>query len=124
MPKTIFEAPFEMQGFFYTDGEKGLFENSYGKVEALSNKGYVYRAPLLARVLGFLSPIDLFRGKVPNLENNLLPYDDLNLLGEFRNTSFQLDTFFLSAPGFRLFGNGALSFKDKKIGLTFLVSPF
>lgn len=124
MPKIIFEGPFEMQGFFYTDGEKGLFENSYGKVEALSNKGYVYRAPLLARVLGFLSPIDLFRGKVPNLENNLLPYDDLNLLGEFRNTSFQLDTFFLSAPGFRLFGNGALSFKDKKIGLTFLVSPF
>ncbi len=124
MPKTIFEGPFEMQGFFYTDGEKGLFENSYGKIEALSDKGYIYRAPLLARVLGFLSPIDLFRGKVPNLENNLLPYDDLNFLGEFRNTSLHLDTFFLSAPGFRLFGDGAISLKDKKIGLTFLVSPF
>jgi hypothetical protein len=31
------------------------------------------------RVLGFLSPIDLFRGKIPDLEKKLLPLDELTL---------------------------------------------
>ncbi|MEZ0343681.1 MAG: AsmA-like C-terminal domain-containing protein [Caldimicrobium sp.] len=124
MPKIIFEGPFEMQGFFYTDGEKALFENSFGKLDIVSHEGYIYRAPLIARVLGFLSPIDLFRGKIPNLENNLLPYEELNFHGEFKDTAIYLDTFFLSAPGFRMFGSGPISLKDKKVSLTFLVSPF
>ncbi len=124
MPRIIFEGPFRLQGFFYTDGEKTLLENSYGKIEVTSKNGYMYRAPLIARVLGFLSPIDLFRGKIPNLENNLLPYEEMDLLGEFRDTSFNLESFFLSASGFRMFGTGPISLKDKSLELTFLVSPF
>ncbi|BAU22714.1 hypothetical protein THC_0316 [Caldimicrobium thiodismutans] len=124
MPKIIFEGPFEMQGFFYTEGVKKFFENTYGKLEMRSKRGYIYRAPLLARVLGFLSPIDLFRGKIPNLEKNLLPYEEIDFTGDFKNSSLRVDTFFLSAPGFRLFGNGPVSLSDKKLSLTFLVSPF
>lgn len=124
MPKIIFEGPFAMHGFFYTDGEKTLFENTYGKLNIVSQEGYIYRAPLIARVLGFLSPVDLFRGKIPNLENNLLPYEELKFLGEFKDTTFYVDTYFFSAPGFRMFGRGPISLKDKKVNLTFLVSPF
>ncbi len=124
MPRIIFEGPYRAQGFFYSDGEKALFENIYGRIEVVSERGYIYRAPLLARILGFLSPIDLFRGKVPDLDKKLLPYEELNFNGEFRDLSFSVDTFFLSAPGFRLFGNGPISLKDKKVSLTVLVSPF
>ncbi|MFN3921432.1 MAG: AsmA-like C-terminal domain-containing protein, partial [Caldimicrobium sp.] len=124
MPKTILEGPFKMEGFFYSDWEKNFLENSYGNFEIKSPKGYLYRAPLIIKVLGFLSPIDLFRGKVPNLENNLLPYEEIDFKGEFSNSYFTIDTLFLSAPGFRLFGSGPISLKDKKVTLTFLVSPF
>lgn len=124
MPKTILEGPFKMEGFFYSDWEKEFMENTYGRIEISSSKGYLYRAPLIVRVLGFLSPIDLFRGKIPNLENNLLPYEEAYLKGEFTNSYFTMDTLFLSAPGFRLFGSGPISLKDKKVSLTFLVSPF
>ncbi len=124
MPKTILEGPFQMEGFFYTDWKKTFLENSYGRVSIKSPRGYLYRAPLIVRVLGFLSPIDLFRGKIPNLENNLLPYEEINLMGEFDNSKLNLDTLFLSAPGFRLFGSGPISLKDKGVSLTFLVSPF
>ncbi len=124
MPEIIFEGPFVAEGFFYSDGEKELLENSYGKLEVISKKGYIYRAPLLVRVLAFLSPIDLFRGKVPNLENNLLPYEEMNLKGEFKDSSFDVDTYFLSAPGFRLFANGPINWRNKKLSLTFLVSLF
>lgn len=124
MPPTIFEGPFKIQGFFYTDGSKGLFENSYGKLEIYSDRGYLYRAPLIARVLAFLSPIDLFRGKIPNLETNVLPYEEFSLRGEFYNSNFRVDTVFLSAPGFRLFGSGPVNLAKREVDLTFLVSPF
>ncbi|MFN4196734.1 MAG: AsmA-like C-terminal domain-containing protein, partial [Caldimicrobium sp.] len=124
MPKTILEGPFKIEGFFYSDWEKEFMENTYGQLQISSSRGYLYRAPLIVSVLGFLSPIDLFRGKIPNLENNLVPYDEVKLKGEFTNSNFVIDTLFLSAPGFRLFGSGPISLKDKKVSLTFLVSPF
>ena len=124
MPKVIFEGPFKAHGFFYFDGEKSLIEHSYGEVYATSHKGYMYRAPLLMRVLGFLSPIDLFRGKIPDLEKNLLPLDELTLALKASNSYLLVDEFFMSAQGFRLFSSGYANLKDKGLALTFLVSPF
>lgn len=124
MPRTIFEGPFKIQGFFYTDGKRGLLENTFGKLEIHSDRGYLYRAPLIARVLAFLSPIDLFRGKIPNLETNVLPYEEFILKGEFLDKIFRVDSIFFSAPGFRLFGNGPVQLQRQEVNLTFLVSPF
>ncbi len=124
MPKIILEGPFKTKGFFYTDGKKILLEETYGELEVISSRGYIYRAPLIAKVLGFLSPIDIFRGKVPNLENNLLEYEELKLIGYFENTSFKINEGFLSALGFRLFTSGSVSLLDRKTNLTFYISPF
>jgi hypothetical protein len=124
MPKVIFEGPFKAHGFFYFDGEKSLIEHSYGEVYATSHKGYMYRAPLLMRVLGFLSPIDLFRGKIPDLEKNLLPLDELTLVLKASNSYLLVDEFFMSAQGFRFFSSGYANLKDKGLSLTYLVSPF
>ncbi|MFZ8832008.1 MAG: AsmA-like C-terminal domain-containing protein [Thermodesulfobacteriaceae bacterium] len=124
MPKVIFEGPFKAHGFFYFDGEKSLIEHTYGELYATSHKGYMYRAPLLMRVLGFLSPIDLFRGKIPDLEKNLLPLDELTLALKVSNSHLLVDEFFMSAQGFRLFSSGYANLKDKGLSLTFLVSPF
>jgi len=124
MPKIIFEGPFKAHGFFYFDGEKSLIEHSYGEVYATSHRGYMYRAPLLMRVLGFLSPIDLFRGKIPDLEKNLLPLDELTLALMASNSYLLVDEFFMSAQGFRLFSSGYVNLKDKGLALTFFVSPF
>ena len=124
MPKVIFEGPFKAHGFFYFDGEKSLIEHSYGEVYATSHKGYMYRAPVLMRVLGFLSPIDLFRGKIPDFEKNLLPLDELSLALKAFNSYLLVDEFFMSAQGFRLFSSGYANLKDKSLSLTFFVSPF
>ncbi len=126
MPRVLLEGPFEAKGFFYSDGEKSIWENPYGELIVISKKGYLYRVPLLAKILGFLSPIDIFRGKIPNLENNLLEYDELDFKGVVKKSYFDLKEFFLSAPGFRLFGEGKVNYPwgDKKISLTFYASPF
>ncbi len=126
MPRVLLEGPFEGKGFIYSDGEKSLWENPYGELIATSKKGYLYRAPLLVKVLGYLSPIDIFKGKIPNLENDLLEYDELDFKGIIKKPYFDLKEFFLSAPGFRLFGEGKIDYpwSDKRVDLTFYVSPF
>ncbi len=125
MPRIIFEGPFKAKGFFFIEGGASFWEHSYGELEVSSQKGYMYRAPLLIRVLGFLSPIDLFRGKIPDLERTLLPYEELNLKAINENRTIKVGEFFLSAPGFRLFSTGETFLEDdKKINFTFLVSPF
>ncbi len=125
MPKVILEGPYKIRGYIYTEGDqKDLLKKSTGEIEVRGKKGYIYRAPLLARLFGFLSPIDLFQGKIPNLENNLLAYEELDIKGVLKNSTLRLKNAFLSATGFRLFGKGTINFINKKLNLTFYVSPF
>jgi hypothetical protein len=125
MPEAILEGPYKLKGYFYAEGDKEkLVKKSEGVLEITSNKGYIYRAPVLAKVLAFLSPIDLFRGKVTNLENNLLEYEELSINTTIENSTLKLDNGFLSAIGFRLFGEGIVNLSKEKLDLTFYVSPF
>jgi len=125
MPTVILEGPYNLEGYFYAEGDtKTLIKEATGTLEIRSNKGYIYRAPLLAKILSYLSPIDLFRGKVTNLENDLLEYEELDVKTFFEDTTLNLDTGFLSAVGFRLFGEGKVDLSKEKLNLTFYVSPF
>ena len=125
MPTVILEGPYNLVGYFYAEGDKEkLIKKSTGEIKVKSNRGYIYRAPLLARVFAYISPIDLFKGKVPNLENKLLEYEELDVKAFIEDTTLKLDTGFLSAIGFRLFGKGEVNLSNKKLNLTFYISPF
>ncbi len=125
MPNIIFEGSYNLKGFFYAEGDKKqTIKESVGELKVKSNKGYIYRAPLLARLFAFLSPIDLFRGKVPNLETKLLEYEELDVRAFIQNNILILNNGFLSAIGFRLFGEGEVNLENKKLDITFYVSPF
>lgn len=125
MPKIILEGPYLMKGYVFFEGNpQKLITQGSGELTIDSKNGYIYRAPVIASVLGFLSPVDLFKGKIPNLENQLLPYEELILRGRFVEDIFYIENSFISAAGFRLFGEGPLELLTKKLYLTFYVSPF
>ncbi|PMP67014.1 MAG: hypothetical protein C0190_04220 [Thermodesulfobacterium geofontis] len=125
MPEAILEGSYKLKGYFYAEGDKEkIVKNGEGALDITSKKGYIYRAPVLARVLAFLSPIDLFRGKVTNLETNLLEYEELNIGAVIENSTLKLYNGFLSAIGFRLFGEGNVDLSKESLNLTFYVSPF
>ncbi len=125
MPEVIIEGPYTLKGYFYAEGNrKSFIKKGVGAFEVHSHHGYIYRAPLLARIFAYLSPIDLFRGKVPNLENKLLEYEELDIKAVIDDTTLKIDDGFLSAIGFRLFSEGNINLSNKKINLTFYISPF
>lgn len=125
MPRVILEGPYRIKGYVFFEGSpQKVITQGDGELTIGSKNGYLYRAPVIASILGFLSPIDIFKGKLPNLETQLLPYEELNLKGKLMNEIFQIENVFLSASGFRLFGEGPFEVLTKRLDLTFYVSPF
>ena len=124
-PKVEIRGKYKVGGYFYllSEGKKTFYKSS-GHVYLFSKNGQIYRAPLLATILAILSPIDIFKGKLPNLKNGRIDYDSLIINGYFRNNIFTLTELYLSATGFRLFGKGNVNMKNHKINLIVYVSPF
>jgi len=124
-PKVYIDGKFWIRGYLYAllKGE-GKVVNSCGRIYLDSKRGYIYRAPLLASILGVLSPIDIFKGKLPNLKKGKLPYDKLELRAYLKGDTVYIAPVYLSASGFRLFGKGKLFLPSKNINLVVYVSPF
>ncbi len=123
--KLEIRGKYQIEGYLYTFFVKNnLFYKASGYLRIKSKSGKIYRAPLLATILGALSPIDIFKGKLPNLKNGRIDYDSLLLEGYVKNHTFYITEIYLSATGFRLFGKGKVNLINKKLNLTVYVSPF
>jgi len=124
LKKISLDGLFTLKGFLYGEGKEKIWERDYGEISFLAKDGYIYRAPPLAKILAFLSPIDLFKGKIPHLGSEALQYDKLQIKAFIYNSKVMFNTIFLSAAGFRLFGEGKYDIKKDTLNFTFYASPF
>ncbi|NPA39012.1 MAG: hypothetical protein GXO57_00985 [Thermodesulfobacteria bacterium] len=122
--RTLIKGKCKIVGFFYSVDGKQILKNGVGKFELVSKNGYIQRAPLLARILALLSPIDVFKGKLPNLEKGTIYYDTLEFKGYLKDGIMHISKVYLSAAGFRLYGKGKINILNKKINMVIYVSPF
>ena len=121
---TFISGPFSLRAEIHLKGRESLFETGSGHLTLTSPSGVIHRFGLLAKIFGFLSPIDLFEGKLPPLEKKGLPYEKLGIEGRILGNRFRVDKAFLEAPGLRLFASGDISLPEGRLDLTVLVSPF
>ncbi len=122
--ETVISGPFTLRAEIYLRGRKSLFEKGRGTLVLRSPQGTIHKFGLLAKIFGFLSPIDLFRGQVPSLEDKGFPYQKLGLEGRLKGNRFQVEKAFLEGPGLRLFASGDIYLPEGRLNLTVLVSPF
>ncbi len=121
----LFHGTYSLEGNFKGQGEKGPFlEDTTGRVLFVSQEGVVYKFGLLAKLFAFLNPIDLFKGKLPDLSTKGFAYELLEIKGHFEKNYLIIDESRLDGTGLRLFASGKLNLKDQKVYLTALVSPF
>ncbi len=121
----LFRGSYSLEGSFKGQGEKGPFlENTTGRVLFVSSKGEVYKFGLLAKLFAFLNPIELFKGKLPDLSTEGFAYELLEIKGHFEKHYLIIDESRLEGTGLRIFASGKLDLRDQKIYLTALVSPF
>ncbi len=122
--KKDLKGPFELKGDLITHGRKKLFEKSSGQFHLRSREGHIYKFNALSKLFAILSPIDIFSGNLPDFSEKGMDYDLLEIKGKFKKDYLKIKALQLNAPGLRFFGTGKLYFREQKIDLTLLVSPF
>ncbi|QJA05452.1 AsmA family protein [Thermosulfurimonas marina] len=105
-------------------GTRSLFESGEGEILLVSPSGRIERFGLLAKLLGFLSPIDLFRGQVPSLEEEGFPYQGLSVKARLEGPKIHVQDAHLEGPGLRLFASGDIYLPNGRLDLTVMASPF
>jgi len=122
--KTLIRGPYELRAEVSFSGRRSLFETGEGEILLRSPSGKIERFGLLAKLLGFLSPIDLFRGQVPSLEEKGFPYQGLSVVARVQGPKIHVEKAHLEGPGLRLFASGDIYLPEGRLDLTVLASPF
>ncbi len=119
------QGTFTLEGTFQGFGKKGPFlDKTAGKFAFSSPEGRLFKIGMLVKLFAFLNPLEVFQGNLPNLSQEGLHYDLLEIKGHFQKHYLLIDTAQIKATGLRIFASGKIDLLHKKIQLTALVSPF
>ncbi|EFK10114.1 conserved hypothetical protein [delta proteobacterium NaphS2] len=86
--------------------------------------GSVKQDPALARVLAVLNVTDIFKGRLPSLENEGLSYDLLQVRGNLKDGKIQLQEGLMNSSALNLVFNGDVDLLNKQPDIKMLASPF
>ena len=107
---------------------KGKWDNLPGKLEGpilfSGTDGRIKQDPAMARVLSVLNVTDIFKGRLPSLENEGLPYDLLQVRGNLKNGKIQLQKGLMKSSALNLVFNGDIDLLNKQLDIKMLASPF
>jgi hypothetical protein len=96
----------------------------HGDFEITARDGKYNGFGLLSKILSFLNPTEIFRGKLSGLKKGGLPYKSFTANGQIQNGILMIDEYALDAPSMGVHGQGTVDFFAKKLDIEVLVSPF
>ncbi len=119
------EGTFDLQGKIKGEGNwNNLFERLEGPIVLSSAEGRVKQDPTLAQVLSVLSVTDIFKGKLPTLEKDGLPYDLIQIKANLKNGKIHMQEGLMNSPDINLVFHGDVDLLNEQLDLTMLASPF
>jgi len=123
--RVIAEGTFDLTGKINGKGNwDNLFEKLEGPILFDSANGKVKQDPALARVLTVLNVTDIFKGKLPTLEKDGLPYDLLQMKATLKNGKIHIQKGLMNSPSMNLVFNGDVDLLNEQLNLNMLASPF
>jgi hypothetical protein len=128
--RCLLEEEKEMTGTFSLAGvitcqekPEALLESAQGNLEFTAKDGRIYRYGLLAKVLAFVNLTEVFRGKVPDLAEEGLPYDSMEVDALVGKGKLVLERGLIMGPSVEIACTGAVDIMNKTYDLTYLVAP-
>jgi hypothetical protein len=116
---------FEFYGKILTQGRpEDLFNSLQGDIEFHAKDGRIDYLLGLVRILEFLNVMEIYRGKVPDLKKQPLPYDRISIKGTLQKGKLIIKEWTIDGPTLELTSQGEIDLADRKINLTVLVAPF
>jgi hypothetical protein len=101
-----------------------LVQALQGKVDIRAKKGFIYRFPLVAKILAVLNVTELLWGIVPDITVEGLEYNSIIIKGDIRNGIFVLSEAVIDGTTMQLVGQGEIDIPNNSIDLIVLVAPF
>ncbi len=119
------EGIFDLKGNIRGKGNwKNLFEKLEGPILFTSADGQVKEDPALARVLTVLNLTDIFKGKLPTLEKDGLPYDLVQMKTSLKGGKISIQQGLMNSPAMNLVFHGDVDLLNERLDLNMLASPF
>jgi hypothetical protein len=95
-----------------------------GNFEITARDGKYNGFGLISKILSFLNPTEIFKGKLSGLTKKGFPYKSFTANGQIQNGILTIDKYALDAPSMGVHGYGTYDLFAKKIDVELLVSPF
>ena len=95
-----------------------------GNFEITARDGKYNRLGLLSKILSFLNPTEIFRGKLRGLTKGGFPYKSLTANGQIHKRILMIDAYAIDAPSMGVTGHGTIDLFAKEVDIKVLVSPF
>jgi hypothetical protein len=119
------EGTFDFSGKLSGKGNWGnLYEKTEGPLFFSSINGRVKQDPALAQVLSVLNLTDIFKGKLPSLEKDGLPYDLVQIKGKLKSGKIEIEKGLMNSAAMNLVFHGEVDPVKEQLDVTMLASPF
>jgi hypothetical protein len=115
---------FEFHGKFLAQGRPEEIPRSIeGNFDLGAKEGRIDYLLGLARILEFLNVMEIYRGRLPDLRKEGLPYDRITIRGTLRNGKLIIKEWTVDGPTLEMTSQGEIDLADRKIDFTVLVAP-
>jgi hypothetical protein len=115
---------FELYGRIMAQGRpEDLLKAMEGNIEFHAKDGRINYALGLIRIVEFLSVTEIYRGKLPDLRKEGLPYDRITVKVALQKDKIIFKEWTLNGPTMEIAGHGEIDLADQKISLAVLVAP-
>jgi hypothetical protein len=115
---------FELKGRIVAQGKpEDLFDSFKGDLEFRAKAGQINYSVGLFRILEFINITEMYRGKLPDMKKEGLPYKLISARGSFQNGRFIMKDVTLDGPTMEMVAQGEIDLRNQQINFTVLVAP-
>ncbi len=122
--KRYMTGTFDLTGDVTTQGAAGeLLEKLNGHIAFEATDGRIYKARGLAKVLSLINVTEIFRGRLPDMMTEGLPYQSATVRGNLQGGKLVLQEAILDGPTVEIVAQGDINLNDNSLDLKILVAP-
>jgi hypothetical protein len=115
---------FELKGRIFAQGKpEDLFDSFKGDLEFRAKDGQINYSVGLFRILEFINVTEMYRGKLPDMKKEGLPYQLISVRGSLQNGKFTIKELTLDGPTVEMVAQGEIDLRNQQMNFTVLVAP-
>ncbi len=115
---------FDLNGDVKGQGAAGeLLEALHGNVAVNATDGRIYKARSLVKTFALINVTEIFKGRLPDLSTEGLPYKTATVRGDLQGGKLVLQEAILDGPTAEIVAQGEINLNDNSLDLKILVAP-